>query len=292
MRWQRPVLIAAAVAVVGVGVTVAIRAGAGGQPAAPDGPPLRLSATGEQWRIHEVRRELAIALHNEGDVPVWVSRVEPVLPSFEGETAVDTNALLPAGGLRVDIPVPYGTGSCTPRAEASHVVVVARAEGATRWQQVTVPLPDPNPLLDKLLAIDCATQRIRQSVTLRFGPWQDLGPKGVRGTLVVDRNAAATGSVQVREMDGNVMYRFTFAKAPPLAEVTAAAPHAEVPFVVDPQRCDLHAFAEVKKPFEFPVWISVAGGEPLTSTAPVDDDDRTALDTMLRRICGVPPAGS
>jgi hypothetical protein len=154
-----------------------------------------------------------------------------------------------------------------------------------------VPLPSPNPLLDRLLAIDCATQRVQQSVTLKFGAWTDLGKAGVRGSLVVDRTAAATGDVEVPEMDGNVMYDFAFSrKTSPLAKVTAAAPHAEVPFVAQPQRCDLHAFAETKKPFEFPVWVTLAGGQPLSTTVPVDDDDRKALDTMLRRNCGVPPA--
>jgi hypothetical protein len=291
MRWQRSVLIAAGAAVLIAGLVVGIRAvgGSGDQP--PDGPTVRLHATAEQWRTDEVNRQVAIALHNDTGVPVWVSRVDPVLPSFEGETGVDTKTLLPASQLRVDIPVPFGAGSCLPTAAASHVVVVARPEGATRWQRVTVPLPHPNALLNKLLAIDCAAQRVQQSVTVKFGPWRDLGPGGVQGSLVIDRTAAATGTVAIREVDGNVMYRLTFKnKAVPLAAVTAAAPHVEVPFVADPQRCDLHAFAEIKKPYEFPVWVSLDGAEPLTTTVPVDDDDRAALDTMLRRICKVPPS--
>ena len=290
MRWQRPVFIAATAALLIVGLTVAVRAVVGTGDEAPDGPEVRFHATAEQWRTDEVQRQLAIALHNDTGVPVWVSRVDPVLPSFEGETGVDTRTLLPASQLRVDIPVPFGTGSCQPTAAASHVVVVARPEGATRWQRVTVPLPDPNPLLDKLLSIDCAAEHVRQSVTLKFGPWRDLGPGGVQGSLVIDRTAAATGPVEVREVDGNVMYRLTFSKAMPPATVTAAAPHVEVPFVADPQRCDLHAFAEIKKPYEFPVWVSLAGAEPLTTAMPVDDDDRAALDKMLRRICHVPPS--
>jgi len=291
MRWQRRPVVIAAAAVLTAGLVAGVWAAVGNRAAEkPDGPVVRLHATAEQWRTDEVNRELAVALHNDTGVPVWVSRVDPVLPSFQGATGVDTHTLLPASTLRVDIPVKFGTGSCLRTAAASHVVVTARPEGATKWQRVTVPLPDPNPLLDKLLAIDCATQRVQQSVTLRFGPWQDLGKAGVRGSLVVDRTAAATGTVQVAEVDGNVMYDFTFAKKAPLADVTAAAPHAEVSFVAQPQRCDLHAFAEIKKPFEFPVWVSLDGAKPLTTTVPVDDDDRKALDTMVRRNCGLPPA--
>ncbi|GIE36507.1 hypothetical protein Ait01nite_095520 [Actinoplanes italicus] len=264
----------------------------GGSQAAPE-PQLRLRATAEQWRQDEVARQLGIALHNDGDRPVWISRVEPDLPSFEGEAPADTQALLPPNGLRVDVTVPYGTGGCVAAAEASYVTVVARVEGETRTQRVRLALPHPNELLNRLLADDCAAETVRRTVTFRFGDWTDLGADGVRGSLVVERTAAATAArAQLHTFDGNVMYRLAYQRATPLAEVTAAAPVATLPFVASPLRCDLHAFAEVKKPFEFPVRVSLDGGKQLYTTVPVDEDDKKALDTMLRRNCGVPPAGS
>lgn len=283
-------ILAGAAAAALITVLAACRSGSGATEAPL--PELKLRATAEQWRQDEVARQLGIALHNDGDAPVWISRVEPDLPSFEGEAPVDTPALLPPNGLRVDVTVPYGTGGCTAAAEASYVTVVARVEGDTRTQRVRLPLPHPNELLDRLLADDCAAETVRRSVTLRFGDWTDLGAEGVRGTLVVERTAAATGTVRLHSFDGNVMYRLAYRTATPLAEVTAAAPSATLPFVASPLRCDLHAFAEVKKPFEFPVRVSLDGGKQLYTTVPVDDDDKKALDTMLRRNCGVPPAGS
>ncbi|MEU8664387.1 hypothetical protein, partial [Actinoplanes philippinensis] len=177
-------------------------------------------------------------------------------------------------------------------AEASSVTVVARVEGETRTQRVRLALPHPNELLNRLLADDCAAETVRRSVTLRFGDWTDLGAQGVKGSLIVERTAAATGTARLHTLDGNVMYRLTYPTATPLAEVTAAAPVATLPFTASPSRCDMHAFAEVKKPYEFPARISLDGGKQLYTTVPVDDDDRKALDTMLRRNCGVPPAGS
>lgn len=256
-------------------------------------PELRLRATAEQWRQHEVDRQLAIALHNDGDRPVWIVRVEPDLPSFEGEAPVDTPALLPPNGLRVDVTVPYGTGGCVAAAEASAVTVVARVEGETRTQRVRLALPHPNALLDRLVADDCAAETLRKSVVLTFGDWADLGADGLRGSLIVERTAAATaGKVQLHAFDGNVMYRLAYRRATPLAEVTTQTPLVTLPFVTTPLRCDLHAFAEVKKPFEFPVRVSLDGGKQLSTTVPVDEDDKQALDTMLRRNCGVAPAGS
>jgi hypothetical protein len=289
---MRPVIVAAA-------TLLLLAACSEATPETP-GAGLRLHATAEQWRVHEVNRQLAIALHNDGDTPVRVARVEPVLPSFEGEKPADTDAVLPVGGLRVDVPVSFGAGGCTPaEAAPSQVIVTARPEptgtgagtgtGASDWQTVTLDLPNPNPLLNNLLAIDCAAEEVQRSVTLSFGPWQDLGPDGVRGSLRAERTAAATGTVRITELDGNVLYRLAFPKARE-AEVTATAPAASIDLVVTPLRCDLHAFAEVKKPFEFPVRVALGDREPLASTVPVDEDDKKALDTMLRRICKVPPS--
>ncbi|WP_436528051.1 hypothetical protein [Actinoplanes sp. HUAS TT8] len=283
MRW-RPILLGAAVVVlIAVAGAVAVRAGTG----ADDGPELHVTATAEQWRVHEVNRQLAIALHNNGDVPVHVSRVEPVLPDFDGAAAADTDALLPVGGLRVDVPVSYGTGSCATTAAASHVVVWARAEGSTVVEKLTVPLPDPNPLLDKLLHADCATRTIERSVGLRFGPWTDAGAAGLHGSLEVTRNS---GTVRVLELDGNVMYALDLAATTPLAEVSASTPAASVPLTASPARCDAHALAEIKKPFEFLATVTLDGGDKLVTAVPVTDADKKALDTMLRRICKLPPA--
>lgn len=267
---------------------VAVRAGSGSTDTPPE---LHVTATAEQWRVHEVNRQLAIALHNNGDVPVHVTRVEPVLPSFTGAAGVDTDALLPVGGLRVDVPVPYGTGTCVATAAPSHVVVDARAEGSTVVQHLTIALPDPNPLLDKLLRNDCATQTVQQKVTLGFGPWTDAGAAGLRGSLQVERSAAATGTIEVLELDGNVMYALGVAARGPLASVTAAAPTASVPVVASPARCDAHALAEIKKPFEFLATVTLDGGDKLVTAVPVTDADKKSLDTMLRRICKLPPAG-
>ncbi|MFI1992648.1 hypothetical protein [Actinoplanes sp. NPDC020271] len=287
MRWRPVLLVSGVVVLLALAGAVAVRAGRSSSPA---GPALHLSATAEQWRVHEVNRQLAIALHNNGDVPVHVTRVEPVLPSFDGEAGVDTDAVLPVGGLRVDVPVPYGTGTCATAA-ASHVVVDARAEGSTVVEHLTLALPDPNPLLDRLLRADCATQRIQQSVTLRFGPWTDAGDSGLRGSLLVERTAAATGTIAVLELDGNVMYALTLPTGTPLATVTAAEPTASVPLTASPGRCDAHALAEIKKPFEFLATVTLDGGDKLITAVPVPDADRKTLDTMLRRICKLPPAG-
>ncbi len=284
MRWRPALLLTTAVVLLAAAGAVTVRAATRKTP----GPALHLSATAEQWRVHEVNRQLAIALHNNGDVPVRVSRVEPVLPSFDGEAAVDADALLPVGGLRVDVPVSYGTGTCAPTAAASHVVVTARPEGSAVSQRITIPLPDPNPLLDRLLAADCATQRIQRSVTLRFGPWTDAGPAGLHGGLIVERPAAATGTVRVRELDGNVMYKLELPSAVPLAEVTAARPTVSVPLTASPARCDAHALAEIKKPFEFLATVALDGGDPLVTAVPVTADDKATLDRMLRRICELP----
>jgi hypothetical protein len=287
---RRPWLIAAAVVVVAVVAGYGVRLATAGGPAAPPTTPA-LHVTAEQWRTDEVARNLAVALHNDGPKPIRVSRVQLDLPSFTGAGTVEREALLPVGGLRVDVPVPYGTGtacsSATPRSAPSRVVVDAAEEGAP-VRRVTLDLPYPNTLIDRLLRQDCQIARAARSVALTFAPWTSTPDGRLRGGLVVTRAGGADPSaVTVADLDGNVLYNLTPDR---LGELPAGAPAVTFPLLADVLDCDPHAVAEVKKPYEFPVRLTLAG-DNVPTTVTVSEDDKVTLDTMLRRRCHLPPRG-
>jgi hypothetical protein len=54
-----------------------------------------------------------------------------------------------------------------------------------------------------------------------------------------------------------------------------------VPVVAYAARCDPHTIGEIKKPYEFLVWVSGADGEELALTPEVSDRDKAAL----QRVC-------
>src|SRR5690348_17732158 len=106
-------------------VVLALLAGCGNGGGEKESPvKLRIELT--QGRVDEVRHTVQISMHNEGPAKVTVERVELQAPSFKGVGPVAVDAPLPVGGLRVDVPVSYGTGICQgdelkPRSAASHV---------------------------------------------------------------------------------------------------------------------------------------------------------------------------
>ncbi|GIJ03191.1 hypothetical protein Sya03_25430 [Spirilliplanes yamanashiensis] len=266
-------------------------AGACAGPAEPAPPAPKLHATAEQWRTDEVARNLAVALHNDDTVPLRVTRVQLVLPSFTGAGVVDKEALLPVGGLRVDVPVPYGTGTAcageSPAAAPSQAIVdVAREGGPTR--RVTLDLPHPSERLDRLLRQDCLAARAARSVALTFGPWTSTPDGALRGSLVVTRaSGAGPDPVTVAELGGNVLYTL---RPDRLGDLAAGAPTVAFGLRADALDCDPHAVAEVKKPYEFPVRL-VLGGEDVPTQVTVTENDKLTLDTMLRARCGLPPRG-
>jgi hypothetical protein len=288
-RW-RPVLVGLAVIVLGVGVGVGARALRGADQ--PEPAALRLRATAEQWRDDEVQRKVAVALHNDGGAPVRVSRVELVLPSFAGAGTLDTNALLPVGGLRVDVSVPYGTGRCpdlrvsAPDSAPAEVIVDARPDAGGATSRLRLALPYPNVLLDRLLRDDCAQQRLHRSVVLSLGPWRPRADGTLAGAVILAAGPDREGPVSLVELDGSIHtdLRPVGPARSPLITLTEPAATVELPVIADAARCDPHAVAEAKKPFEFPAFVAV-GADRIATTLPITDVDRLALDTMLRTRC-------
>ena len=63
----------------------------------------------------------------------------------------------------------------------------------------------------------------------------------------------------------------------PLASLTAARPTATVPVVVFAARCDPHTIGEIKKPYEFLVWVTTPDGEEIAITPEVGQPTKDAL---------------
>lgn len=288
---RRPWLTAAAAVVLALLTGYAVRLAVAGDGRAAPPPPPKLRVTAEQWRTDEVARNVAVALHNDDAVPIRVSRVELVLPSFTGAGALATEALLPVGGLRVDVPVPYGTGTACagdqPVSAPSQVIVDAAPEGGPT-SRVTLDFPYPDALLDRLLRLDCLAARAARSVSLTFGPWTPTAAGALRGALVVTRAPGADpAAVTIADLGGNVLYDL---QPGGLGDLPAGAPRATFPLLADVVDCDPHAVAEVKKPDEFPVRL-ILGGDDVPTRVTVGEGDKLTLDTMLRRRCGLPPRG-
>ncbi|MGX6608361.1 hypothetical protein ACWKSP_40525 [Micromonosporaceae bacterium Da 78-11] len=283
---KRVVLVVVAVLVMLGGAVVAGRSLLTREP--PELPiALRFELT--QNRFDEVRRTVEVSMHNDGPAPITVEQVELRAPSFSGVGPVRVDAALPAGGLQVDVPISYGTGVCSgdelkPRSRPAQVRFTVRTEDG-RTRTVLLPLPDPEPMLDQLLAVDCRQDFLDRQVTLTFGPWRQE-PKGqVSGTVVVKRVGAA-GTVTLQEFAGSILLEVLptplRGKTPkPYAVLEPGTNEVRIPVVVNGDRCTPHVLAEIKKPYVFPAFVSLDGGEPLYTELTVTPADQAAFKPVI-----------
>jgi hypothetical protein len=215
--------------------------------------------------------------------------VELRAPSFKGAGPVAVDAPLPAGGLRVDVPVSYGSGDCAgddlaPHSAASSVALGVRTQDG-RTRDVVLPLASPDPLLDKLLADDCRQDYLDRRATFGFGPWTRLPHDRLGGTVVVKR-VGLDNTVTLRNFSGSILLEVLPA---PLGERTAE-PYGtlkpgedvlRIPITVDGDRCTPHVMAEIKKPYVFPAFVSIDGSAPLYTELRVTDADRAAFKPII-----------
>jgi len=275
-----------------VGVVVAIIAattlvGRSGDRAAAAPP---LSVTVEQYRTDEVARTVKLAVRNTGDTTIEVVDAELVAPSFTPAGQVTTTALVPPGGLRVDIRSGYGRGRCTGPPDQLVSEPASVRLGVRQPNQdiarVTLPLPYPNELLNRLLRLDCQQEALLRIVTVAFGPLRPTADGALAGTLVLTRQSGAE-PVTVHDVDGSVLISVDPEPAdrpPPLGTLAGGAARLEMPVRVDAERCDGHALGEIKKPYVFPVWLRIGATEQNTDVA-VTEADKVTLFEMVRQRC-------
>ncbi|GGM59857.1 hypothetical protein ACFFX1_04540 [Dactylosporangium sucinum] len=243
----------------------------------------------EQGRVDEVRHTVQIAMHNDGPSKITVVQVELQAPSFKGAGPVTVDAPLPVGGLRVDVPVSYGTGSCTgddlkPKSAASHVAFKVRTEDG-RVHDLRLPLAHPNAMLDKLLGIDCQQAYLDRQATFTFGPWTPLPSGWVSGTVVV-RRVGFPGTVTLQEFTGSILLEvmpvpLREATPKPYGVLKPGEDELRIPIIVDGERCTPHALAEIKKPYVFPAFVSLDGGAPLYTELKITDAEVAAFKPVI-----------
>ena len=148
---------------------------------------------------------------------------------------------------------------------------------------------DPDALMQRIADRSCDVERVLREVDLSFGEkWRvEQGRAGVmlHGTLRARLRVDAPRDVT--EVRGAIMYGLrpdesSGAVRDPLAALSAERPSASIPVVAYAARCDAHTIGEIKKPYEFLVWIARPGEEPLAVTPTVNEATKKALRLGMR----------
>jgi hypothetical protein len=262
--------------------------GGGEDPPAPD---VELAAQIVQLRRDQALERVEVALENAGRGDIVVERLQLAVKGFGPRPAIPKDSPVPAGQI-VNLPWTYGPPRCGPDGRPDvgrpvvRVTVRAGTDGAP--QRVRLVADDEAGLLRAIAVRACRVEQVTREVDLRFGPdWRlerSGGVDSLHGTLqarlLVDQPR------EVTQVAGAIMYGLSPDEsagkvADPLAALTPAEPTASIPVRAYAARCDPHTIGEIKKPYEFLVWVGVPGEEPFAVTPQVDDATKTAL----RKVC-------
>lgn len=192
-------------------------------------------------------------------------------------------------GARIDMPTPYGEAVCGPdiTAEPAYAALdVVRPDGT--HERVRVPMPSDHAVLTRIHDEECQAVALAEAVTVEVVDLRPIGPGAdqvVRGTLQLTRMSGEQ-AITVTEMRGSVLYDVVPGQLP--ATLAADESVLAVPIEVSPATCAAHVIAETKKPFVFPLWVSLnEQDEPVFSEIPLSTPQRDLLYSSLKLVCGL-----
>lgn len=284
-----PRRLVAAVLAFGLAVTSCAGGAGTGSQQVPPAPPLNAEIV--QLRRDQVLERVEVALENRGPAEVIVESLLVRVPGFDAGGAVPKESRIPPTNV-VNLPWPYGTVRCgeTSAPTVGPATVALRVHTATdpTSRPVQLVAADPDGLLQSIADRTCTVERLRREIDLRWGDrWraeQTADGVVIHGTL--EARLLAPEPKAITDMAGAIMYgmRPDTSAGPvpdPLAELTSQRPQAAIPVEAYASRCDGHTIGEIKKPYEFLVWVSSPGEEPVALTPDVGQPTKDAL----RKVC-------
>jgi hypothetical protein len=225
--------------------------------------------------------QVQVRVTDTGTAPFTVTAVALDSPGFAAlpATAVDTTF---APGRTIDLPTPFGAVDCAAEPDpAAARLTVVRDRGAP--EDLRVPLAGRT--LAQVHAEECAVAAVTAVVDVAV-PELAAAPDGqaLTGTVLLTRRSG-DDPVEVLALERSVLLEPVVDRNLPVA-LRPEDDELALPVTFTPVTCDAHVLAETKKPFVFPLTVSVAGRAPVAVDLPVDDAQRALLQQMVDRVCG------
>jgi len=190
-------------------------------------------------------------------------------------------------GARIDMPTPYGPVICDAEAEPAYAALeVLRPDGT--HEQVRVPLPSDYGILTRIFDEKCQAAALAEAVAVELVEPRVVGSGAeqvLQATLQLTRRASEK-SIAVTDLVGSMLYDLVERDGIELPlELAPEQSVLTVPIEIAPATCATHVIAETKKPFTFPLWLSLDGAEPLYSEIPTTAAQRAPLSGVLVEVC-------
>jgi hypothetical protein len=224
--------------------------------------------------------QVQVRLTDTGDTPFTVTAVALRSPGFAQEPMKAVAAEY-APGRVIDLPVPYGEPVCdTAPLPAAADLTVVRPDGAVEEVQV----PAAADVLELIHSEECAVLAVTAVVDIAVTGLHDDGDT-VAGSLVLTRRSGDE-PITASRLGRSVLIEPT-ADLP--LELARGRDAATTTMSFTPATCDPHVLSETKKPYVFPLSVTVGDDDPVAVDLPLDQSARDALAAMVRRVC-TPPA--
>jgi hypothetical protein len=243
----------------------------------PDVPGITAEAV-QQRTDAAIGGQVQFRITNTGADPFAVTATQLDSPGFATVPAKPVTARY-APGQTIDLPTPFGPVDCSVGVDPVGARVwVTRADGTA--EELLIPLTGGT--MAQVHAGECAIEQVLSVVDIAVADLTDAG-ETMTGDVVLDRRSGDE-PIEVTRLGGSVVLE---PKPDGDLPVTLAPGEQElrIPVTFDAARCDPHALAETKKPYVFPLAVTVGDGDGVPVPLPLDDAQKAQLQGLLDRVC-------
>jgi hypothetical protein len=247
--------------------------------AGPTVPPVPgIEAEAVRQRTDEaIGNQVQVRITNTGEDPFTVTSVALDSPGFAPVPPRQASTEF-TPGRTIDLPVTFGEPRCEVAAEpAAARLTVVRPDGST--EDLRVPLAAE--IMTRIHGEECAVLALLEVVDVEVVDLVD-DDEALLTDLRLSRRSGDE-PVTVARVSRSVILDVTGEELP--VELTGDQDELSTPLVFTSATCDPHALAETKKPYVFPLEVTVGDGEPVVMDLPVDDDLRAGLERLVNRVC-------
>ena len=282
---RRTAIALAAVVLAGCGGSAADSSSEGPSPSsetAAEAPPVPgIEAEIVRLRTDEaIGGQVQVRVSDTGDTPFIVTAVALRSPGFAPEPPTATTAGFVPNRV-IDLPVPYGGVVCDAApVPAVAELTVGRPDGTVEQLEV----PASGEVLELIHAQECAVLAVAAVVDIEVTDLHEDGDT-LAGSLTLTRRKGDDPVVASR-VERSVLIQVD-ADLP--LELDADEDEASTPVAFVPANCEPHVLSETKKPFVFPLSVTVGDGDEVPVNLPLDQAARDQLTALVQRVC-VPPA--
>ncbi|CAN5485601.1 hypothetical protein BH24ACT5_BH24ACT5_02930 [soil metagenome] len=240
--------------------------------------------------LQPTRGGFEIIMDNQSDGDLLVTELQLLSPLFEVEAPTSVDVTIRAG-LRNDLRVPFCASVCPPAEVPTHVVMTIETDDVTQHGVVEI---DPGPVAG-VNRTECGALEVAEHANIAFADEYriDDATDTLHATITVSRRAG-DDPLSIDTVRGTVLYRLEppepLAEGDVMATLEPGEESIEVPVVLLAARCEPHAVADVKKPYDMAVWVTIGDGD--TTYVPLRPSDPViaGLQELTRRcVADTPP---